>query len=126
MPTIGNKGEKLDLLIRQGGTFGPHIVTWTNPDGTPVDLSDMFFRAQIRKNFNSEVVSATFTTYIVDALQGKFAFEIDAIQTANLLAGLDEGDPQSAYVWDIESVNEVGYVTPLLYGDVAVFREITK
>lgn len=126
MAEIGYKGEKLDLLIRQGGSFGPHIVTWTNPDGSPVDLSDMFFRAQIRKGHNNLIVAATFTTKIVDALAGKFSFEIDAIQTANLPAGENEDHPESQYKWDIESVNEVGYVTPLIYGDVRVFREITK
>ena len=39
MATLGYIGERLDLLIRQGATFGPFDVTLANPDKTPVNLT---------------------------------------------------------------------------------------
>lgn len=126
MPQIGDKGEELDLLIRQGGTFGPHEVSWTNPDGTFVDISDMFFRAQIRKDPTDDDPVATFICKTTNAIQGKFSFEIDATQTANIPSGPDENQTSSAYFWDLEAVTDTGVVIPLIYGKVKMFREITK
>ncbi len=54
MATLGYIGERLDLLIRQGATFGPFDVTLANPDKTPVDLTGATVRAllvQLRRLF---------------------------------------------------------------------------
>lgn len=48
--TLGNIGEEMDLLIRQGGTFGPHVFTMKNPDGSAFDLTGMVLRGSIRKD----------------------------------------------------------------------------
>lgn len=123
---IGTKGEELDLLVRQGGTFGPFRVTLKNPDGTPVLLTDATFRGQVRKSFDSLTVDANFSFVVTDALQGKVQFEIDAVQTAAIMAGIDETVEESQYVYDIEYLNEENRVLPLFFGRVLVFREITK
>lgn len=123
---IGYKGECLNILIRQGATFGPHEVTLLNPDNSPVILTDIFFRGQIRRTFDDPIVSATVSFVKTDELNGVFTFSIDATQTANLAAGNTENDALSKYVWDVEYVNETNIVTPLFYGDVQVFREVTR
>lgn len=125
--TIGSKGTQLDLLIRQGATFGPYLITLTNPDNTGVDLTGSTIRAQIRKTPNSilsEAVSPIIT--YTDRLNGIFAIEFTDEATATLSAGAKETDPESLYVWDLEMEDATGRVIPLLYGDVRVFREVTK
>lgn len=123
---IGSKGEELNLLIRQGGTFGPFRVTLRNPDGTPVNLTDTTFRGQIRKTPDALNVEASFMFTVTAALQGKFEFEVDAVATAAIMAGVTEDSPESVYVYDIEYLNDAGRVLPLFYGNVKVFREVTR
>lgn len=123
---IGSKGEELDFLIRQGGTFGPFRVTLKNPDGSSVILTDTVFRGQIRKTPSSLNVEASFIFRTINAFGGVFEFEIDAASTAAIMAGLTEELPESAYVYDIEYANEENRVLPLFYGKVKVFREVTK
>lgn len=123
---IGNKGEQLDLLIRQGATFGPFKLFVKNPDGTPVDLSESTFRAQIRKNFDSENIAATFTCTNTNPAQGEVTIELSATQSEMLEAGETEEVSASKYLWDLEAEESGGRVLPYLYGNVKVFREITK
>jgi hypothetical protein len=126
MPTIGNKGEVLDLLIRQGATFGPHEVTLTDAQAAPIDITGSTFSAQIRKTYNASTIDATFTFAITNAAQGKFTFTLSNTVTAALTAGADEFDPLSQYVWDLEMTSASGRVTPLFYGAVRVFREVSR
>ena len=124
--TIGFIGEELNLLIRQGATFGPFKLTMQNPNGTPVNLSDATFRGQIRKTPDALTIEGSFIFVVTDPLQGKVEFEMDAVTTAAIVAGMAATDPDSAYVYDIEYVNEENRVLPLLYGQVQLFREVTK
>ena len=45
---IGNTGSRLDLRIRQGGTFEFSIQA-KNPDGSPLNLTGATLSAQIRR-----------------------------------------------------------------------------
>jgi hypothetical protein len=125
-PVIGIKGDRLDLIVRQGGTFGPNRVTLTNPDNSPVDLTDISFRGQIRRTPDAAVVAASFSFTIVDASLGIFEFSIPEPQTAILEAGVDECADESLYFYDIEMFSPGGIVTPLFYGECRVFREVTR
>jgi hypothetical protein len=51
MPQIGTKGSELDLLIRQGATFGPNSCTLTNPDNSPVNLTGATIKMQLKKKW---------------------------------------------------------------------------
>jgi hypothetical protein len=123
---IGYKGEQLDLLIRQGATFGPVKLIFTNPNGTRVNLTETTFRAQVRKLPSSEDIGAEFVCLVTDSSQGELSIEIPAIETEKLSAGITETEIESLYFWDLEGVESGGRVVPYLYGDVKVFREITK
>lgn len=123
---IGSKGQELNLLIRQGGTFGPFRMTLRNPDGTPVNLSDSTFRGQIRKTPDALEVVASFVFTVTDPIMGKVEFEVPAAQTAAIMAGIDENAAESLYVYDIEYTNEADRVLPLVYGVAKIFREVTK
>lgn len=124
-PRIGNLGSKLNLDIRQGGTFSVG-VTLTNPDNTPVDLTGATVRGQIRKTALDTVVAAAFTVTITNAPGGAFTFGLTDEITAALVAGEQPTEDASLYVWDMELEDALGQVLPLYYGSVTVLREVTR
>lgn len=126
MATLGNIGERFDLLVRQGGTFGPHSFTLTNPDGSPLNLTGATLRGQIRRKALDPVVAADIVVTMVDPLLGKFDISLSSATTAGIVCGPTIKDPLSAYEWDFEMVDSLGRVIPLYYGEVKVFREVTR
>lgn len=128
MPTIGTKGENLDLLIRQGATFGPHLVTLTNPDTSPVNLTGCTVRGQIRKTATLPLsTGVALTCTVTNAAAGQFTISISDEDTTLLTADPDsETADASTYVWDLELEDAGGNVIPLMYGVANVWREVTK
>jgi hypothetical protein len=126
MATLGTVGERINLKIRQGATLGPFVVTLSEPDGTPVDLTGAALRAQIRKTALDPVVTVALTVTLLDPLLGQFEFGLDAVTTTTLPAGEALTDDASRYVWDLEWEAPDGTVTPLFYGECAIFREVTR
>lgn len=128
MPVIGTKGANLDILIRQGATFGPVTARLKDNSGNVVDITGYTFRSQIRKTPTSTLVEgATAVFNVVDYTGGVFTFEFTADVTALLTADAEsETAPASIYVWDMEMQDTAGRVIPLVYGKVNVFREVTK
>lgn len=126
MATIGSLGEKLDLVIRQGASFGPYQVTVKNPDDTPVDLTGQIIEGQIRRNALDATAAATFTVSVVDAAAGEFSFELTSADTAALVAGETLDSVASRYVWDMDMRDPGNRVVPLFYGECKVFREVSR
>lgn len=128
MPQIGTKGAELDLLIRQGATFGPVTSTISNPDGTPMDLTGATLRAQVRKTPTSPIGEGCVASFtITNPTSGNFDWYFSATATSTLAADNEsETAPASVYVWDMEIEDAAGRVIPLMYGKVNVFREVTK
>ena len=125
MPVIGNIGEKLDLLIKQGSTFGPFEVILSDPLGAPINLTGSSIQAQIRKRPSDTLPIASFDI-IIEALNGKFFYSLTDTITGGILAGDTLKDPMSKYFWDMEIHWSNGKIQPLYYGDVTIFREITR
>ena len=127
IPTIGFYGERLDLRIRQGATFGPVLATMMNPDRvTPVDLTGCVIRGQIRRKALDATVIATLECSITDAINGQYQFGLSETITVALAAGDTPEDPKSQYVWDLEMVDAAGRILPLYFGKVSVLREVTR
>lgn len=127
MADIINKGQELNLTIRQGATFGPIICTLKDSLGSPINITGYTFRAQIRKTPSSrKATGCSATCVVVNGAAGQFSFEFTAADTANLVAGLDENSEDSLYYWDMELQQPDTKVMPLVYGTVKVFREVTK
>ncbi len=122
---IGSIGERLDLLIRQGGTFGKFNVVLQNPDGSFVDLTGSVIRAKLKKNALDAPTVYDFNISMVDPVNGEFEFWLTDEQTAALPAGDSINSPQSKYVWDLEIEDVQGAVLPVYYGNAKVFREVT-
>lgn len=130
--TIGSIGERLDLLIRQGATFGPFTATMRNPapdantPGTPVILTGCTIRGHIRKAPADAQPAAVVDVSITDAPNGVYTWGLSASTTAAMSAGLDVTKPESRYVWDMELEDSAGRVIPLYWGEVRIHREVTR
>jgi hypothetical protein len=126
MAQLGDIGERVDLLIRQGCTFGPHEVRLTNPDDTPVNLTGATVRGTIRKDYESPNISASLVVEWVDQAEGVFKFSLADTVTAELAAGKTVQLPHSLYVWDFEIEYLDGAIRPLFWGEVRVHPEVTR
>ena len=127
MAQVGFRGERLDLLVRQGATLGPFHVELANPDTSPVNLTGCSIRGEVRKNaLDGGAPVASFTVVIEDALAGKFSFEIPYAVTQTIRAGEFQKSEESMYQWDMELLDASDRITPLYYGDFENFREVTR
>ncbi|CAN5753212.1 hypothetical protein BH11PSE12_BH11PSE12_08190 [soil metagenome] len=125
MAQLGYKGEKLDILIVQGADFGPYIATMTNPDGSPVNLTSCLIRGAIAKSPQTPAIAAI-NVMITNANAGQYQFGLTHGVTMAFTAGRTEDSPESRYMWQLELVDSTGHVTPLYYGDAAVFRGLVS
>jgi hypothetical protein len=123
---IGNIGERMDLLIRQGATFGPFTATMKNPDESPVNLTGCLIRGQIRRKPADSVIAATVEVTSPYDATGAYVFGLPSAVTAAIQCGADTSAPTSLYHWDLEMVDSQGLVHPLYWGEVRVHREVTR
>ncbi len=124
--TIGTFGERLDLHIKQGATFGPMRFEMVNPDDTSVDLSNCEIRSQIRQQASDASVVLDIDCPLTNPMLGKFEFSLSDEQTRLIDAGSSTEEMQNRFVWDMELEDGTGRVIPLYYGQVLVLREVTR
>lgn len=113
---LGTLGDRLDLEMKQGKTFGPHTGTIKNPDGTPMDLTGCTLRASMRRNPNDATVF-NFDVAVTDAAEGEFTLGMSKTATATI------SPPK--YEWDLELQDSLGRELPVCYGEVIVALEVT-
>jgi hypothetical protein len=126
MPTLGYIGERLDLLVKQGSTLGPFPVELKDSVGAAIDLTGCNIRGHIRRKALDTALVKSFNVVITDAAAGKFSFSLSDEETATIPAGEELKDRDSIYVWDMELEDSAGSVRPLYYGELKVFREVTR
>lgn len=127
MPVLGTKGGELDLLLKQGSTFGPHLITLKDSNNTAINITGATIRAQIRKTSDAATAVASGDFVITNGAAGQFTFGFSTATTAALQVDtISETGADSQYVWDMEIQYADGRVYPLMYGKVSVFREVTK
>lgn len=125
--SIGNKRRELDLLLKQGSTFGPHQITLRDSNSQPINITGAIIRAQIRKTSDAATAVATGDFVISNGADGVFTFGFSSASTSALQVDtVSETGTDSQYVWDMEIQYADGRVYPLMYGKVSVFREVTK
>ena len=113
------------MRVRQGADFIT-TLTFTNPDSSAVDLTGCTLHAQIRRNVADVTPAAAFSFVIAAPTTGVAVMSMAAAITATLVCGLSLSDALSQYVWDLELVSSAGQVSSPLYGNVQVFREVTR
>lgn len=127
MPVLGTKGGELDLLLKQGSTFGPHQITLRDSNAQPINITGATIRAQIRKTSDAATAVATGDFVITNGAGGVFTFGFSTSATSALqVDAVSETGTDSQYVWDMEIQYADGRVYPLMYGKVSVFREVTR
>lgn len=128
MPTLGQRGDRLDLLIRQGATLGPFLVTLQPEDlvnSTLQDLTGALVRGTVLKDYDS-LVAYPLDTNIVDAAGRKFTMGMSAAMTATIPYHGDIFDPANQYVWDLEVEFPDGFILPVFWGIGQIAPEATK
>jgi hypothetical protein len=124
--TISNQGVQVDLTVMQGASLILNL-TCTNPaDGTPASLVDCFLNAKIRKAALSGTIAAAFETSITDATGGLATLILGPSVSGSLVAGESLDDDAGQYVWDLALTDSDGNVSFPIYGNVSVFRQVTR
>jgi hypothetical protein len=106
---------KANLIVDQGATFQT-IVTLTNSDGDPIDISGYTGAAQLRKSYTS----STFYSFGVTlgGANGTITLSLSANTSANIAGG--------RYLYDVELTDQGGTVSRVFEGIVTVNPNITR
>jgi hypothetical protein len=120
-----------NLLIEQGARFRRELVIKLN--GTPRNLTGWSGNAQIRKDYKTRSLIATFTV-TVDPLTGRVQWALTSAQTAALPSNCNPWDvpskfpfksflalPKGIFVWDLELIiDPTGETDRYLQGGVMI------
>lgn len=124
MPIIGDVGDRLDLNVRRGSSFGPIEVELQNSDGTEVDITGCTFQSFIgRRELNSPKLMEM-TVNIISLKPAKFTMELSDELTSTLACGNYHKDPNSLYKWGFEMIDSLGRTLPLFYGQISVWQNV--
>lgn len=124
--SVGSYGQRLDLYIRQGASFGPVVVNVVDTDGAVVSLSGCTISGQIREKALSAAKLAEFVFDITDAASGQFTFSLSASDTSAIEAPEKIGAISGKYPYDIEVADSTGRIVPVFWGWAIVQREVTR
>jgi hypothetical protein len=113
MPRI----PKRKIRIRRGDTY-VHSVVEYNDDGTFSNLTGNTFLIQMRTDSESSSVVATFTTTIVNAVNGAWEFSLTATQTAAI--------PLGVYYYDVQRTYADGSIHTRFQGEAEVEADISR
>lgn len=106
---------KANLSIDQGTTFNT-VITLTDSEGNPIDLTTYTGASQMRKHYTS----STAYTFSVDlgGANGTITLGMTANATANIASG--------RYMYDVEITSGAGEVSRVFEGIVTVNPNITR
>ena len=109
-------GTVNNLYVDQGTTFNA-VVQVFGDDGLPFNLTGFTPTAQVRKNYATNTVAATFTSSVQTAANGTISLGLTASETGNLKYG--------RYVYDVEITNGSTIYRPV-EGIVTVYPQVTR
>jgi hypothetical protein len=116
-------GVAYNTVIDQGADWY-FTITYENPNGTPINLTNFTAASQLRSLPNSPSAVLTLTTQnggiTITPLTGVVALHATAVQTM----AIDEGN----YYYDVEiySPANPSVVTRLVQGQITVSAEVTR
>lgn len=109
-------GTVNNLYIDQGATFNATVQVFGD-DSAPFNLSGYTPAAQVRKNYATNTVAATFTATVAEAANGTITLSLPASVTANLKYG--------RYVYDVEITTGNTVLRPV-EGIITVYPQVTR
>lgn len=109
-------GTVTNLYIDQGATYNA-IVQVFDDDDVVFNLTGYTANSQIRKNYATNTVAATFTANVLSPSNGTISLALTASQTANLKYG--------RYVYDVEIYKDDTVLRPI-EGIVVVYPQVTR
>lgn len=119
---IGDIGGRLDLLMREGTTFGPVFATMRGPAQQSINLTGAVVRGSVKRRVSDTAPLVTFQAQVVNALGGRIEFGLSSAQT-RLLAVDRRHNPLTLF-WEMVYEDARGYVRPLLYGEVTLHLSV--
>lgn len=105
-----------NLYVDAGSTFSA-IITVTNSDGTPMNLTGYTAASQIRKSYGS-TTAYNFNASVYDVNLGKIRIQLSDEESGLIKPG--------RYLYDIEITSILGEKLRVVEGIVLVTPEITK
>jgi hypothetical protein len=107
-----------DLSIYQGDDWAG-LVTVSNPDLTPADLTGYTAQAQIRTGPADQdpIVAAELSCTV--QLPNQVLLYLNNTQTGAL-------DGAQQYYWDLQLISTTSQITTILYGEVNLQQEVTR
>lgn len=118
-----------EIIIEQGSTL-EIITTIRDSAGELIDISGWNFRGQLRQNYSSNDIAASFSFEILDQSidLGKLKIFIPATETELIPVNPAKGlcPTPTSYAYDIEAETETNFVYRLLSGVVKVIPEVTR
>lgn len=111
-------GAKANIIIDQGTDYST-VLSVTNDDGTPTNLSGYTAAGQMRKHYTSSAPTATFViTFDSDRTTG--------LLTVALAKSVTNAIPAGRYVYDVEITSSGDKTTRLVEGIATVTPQVTK
>lgn len=105
-----------NLYIDQGTTFSA-VVQIYDDNGSPFNLTGYTPGAQIRKNYATNTVAATFSASVQSSSNGTITLSLTSAQTGNLKYG--------RYVYDVE-ISASDITLRPIEGIVTVYPQVTR
>jgi hypothetical protein len=120
----------LNLTIEQGAYFEADLALTDNETvPSPIDLTGVTVRAQIREKTSSSTIAASFTCVVTDDVGGLINISMSATTTAAIAAAVQPTagtKTNRLYLWDLELVYSATKVIRLLQGSVTLSPEATR
>lgn len=105
----------LDFTFVRGDDFSI-VLTFSDENGDPIDMSDSTFRAQFRRKASASS-SVAFTVDDSEAADGKVTLSLSSAVTGALL---------HTFLWDFERVFPDDAVQTLMAGEMKVLADVTR
>ena len=102
----------VELIVDQGATFNNIINLSDDITNANVNISGYIVRSQMRRSYYSANATANITCTITNASQGEITMNMNANTTANIKSG--------RYLFDLETVDNIGTVSRVLEGIITV------
>jgi hypothetical protein len=109
-----------NIQADQGSTL-LRTLTWTDANGTPINLTNYTARMQVRKNLSDAVAVLSLSTQNGGIVLGGALGTIDLIVSDTQMALIEQG----SYLYDLEMLTN-NTVTRIVQGSFIVSGEVTR